>query len=368
MLPLPVTLCITELETGGAEKAMTELALGLDRDRFDPVVCSLRGRNWHSDHSLLPRLEEAGIPVEFLDLAGIGGVRKAVATLSARMRSRGTVVMQSFLFHANIIGRLAARRAGVPVICSGVRVAERQAKWHLRLDRWLRSGVSAWVCVSDSVAEFTAQQGIPSDKIRVITNGIAVPNETGTKKELTGWGRTNIVFAGRLTRQKGLDWLLTTTSDWLGPFEDRHLWLLGEGEERAALEQLVSTFSWRDRIHLPGRQTDIPQIFSAADLVILPSRWEGMPNVLLEAMAAGVPIVSTRAEGVLQLLGSDTPEQICTFGETEELVKKITLFLNNPEWSKKIGEQNRRRVKSEFSIAAKIREYESLWQELVSNC
>ena len=381
-----LALCITELLIGGAEKTLTELACGLDRERFEPVVYSLRSRSFHDGAlSYIPILEQHGIPVRFLNIDGPFSFLTGIGRLRKMLRDQGTEVFQSFMFHANFLGRFAARRAKTPVVCAGIRVSEKERWWHLSLDRLTSRQVDYYLCVSRSVAEFTEKEGgIPAEKIGVIPNAVAA--ETSAAASLNehqprrsplfeGVAEKKAVYVGRLTEQKGIDWLLETAPAWLGDGEagvvhNWSLWLVGTGPEEGALKAQAKRLpaAVSARIHFVGWRPDIPAILSAADLFLLPSRWEGMPNVVLESMMAGLTVLSTRSDGVVELLGEEAAKaQTCDFGDSAEFLARIRPLLVDPALRQRLGAANKKRVEADFSIETMVRRYEDKWRELLKN-
>ena len=112
-----------------------------------------------------------------------------------------------------------------------------------------------------------------------------------------------VTFVGRLEKQKGVNWLIESAPLWLAELPDCHLLLVGDGPMRATLESAAAASGLGERIHFAGWRADVPEILAASDLLVLPSAWEGMPNVVLEAMASRRPVVATDVEGVRELLG-----------------------------------------------------------------
>ena len=159
---LRLALCITELEPGGAERALVRLATGLDRERFEPVVYCLAGQPAHDRASLVESLEEAGVETHCLDGRGARNAMSVLRRLTRLFRAHRPHVVQTFLFHANLLGRIAARRAGVPRVVCGIRVAERRGRWRLWADRWTSGWVDMNVCVSQAVADFSRSFGRPA--------------------------------------------------------------------------------------------------------------------------------------------------------------------------------------------------------------
>lgn len=364
-----VALVITELNPGGAEKALTALACGLDRREFDPVVYSLRSRSFHSNCSLIDKLEGNGITVDFLNINHPWNIFSGLRRLRTLLWRYNTDVLQSFMFHANLVGRIAAQRAKVPVVCSGIRVAEHGCPWHLFLDKMSQRKVDSYICVSQSVAEFTQTVGkISADKITVITNGIDLernPTMDITQNPFKP-NRKSVAFIGRLSRQKGLDWLLDTVPFWLENHPDWDLYFIGEGEERLTLENKVSQLHCASQIIFMGHMSNVLAILPFLDLVILPSRWEGMPNAIMEAMAAGLPVCCTNVEGVFELLDSGSHDQVSPIGDEAAWIANISRLLDNEPLRQRLGRANQAQIGNHFDIRKKTKEYEELWKRLLA--
>jgi glycosyltransferase involved in cell wall biosynthesis len=368
---LRVALAITELEVGGAERCLVNLALGLDRTRFEPEVYSLAPRPAEGKAALVKSLEAAGIPVHFV------GVRRpwqfffAVKRLKKVLTKQSPHVLQSFLFHANIVGALAARRAAVPVVVTGIRVTD-PSRWRHRLERFVCRRVDRIVCVSQSVADFSHQTaGLPQEKIVTIPNGVdlsrilaKVPADLGQLGIPAG--RRAIVCIGRLELQKGVDWLLPLMPDVFRQLPSYDLLVVGVGPQKLELERQASSLGIGQRVHFAGSQTDVPALLASCDLLVLPSRWEGMPNVLLEAMATGLPAVSANVAGVAEALGPLADHQAVDPGDADGFQRQIVGILQDPQLANQLGQQNRQRVTDYFSLDAMIAAYERLYESLAA--
>ncbi len=316
MKTLDIALCITDLQVGGAERCLVELATRLDRHRFRPVVYCLGPRPEAEDNSCVPALEAAQIEVHCLGARGSWEVFRVLRRLTRRLlAAQQPQLLQTFLFHANILGRIAARQSVVRTVVSGIRVAHRNKRWHLWLD-WLTDClVDRHVCVSRSVARFAeSRAGLPAEKMVVIPNGVDLqryPAERPADLRSFGIsaGRRVVTCVGRLERQKGVAWLIDSAGVWLGRLPDCDLLLVGEGPQRGLVERMCRRRGLSERIHFAGWRADVPEILAASDLLVLPSAWEGMPNAVLEAMASHLPVVATDVEGVRELLGPAAEDQ-----------------------------------------------------------
>lgn len=361
--PIRIAFVITELEVGGAERCLVNLSTGLDRARFEPVVYSLGPRPRAGREQLVTQLEAAGVPMHFLDLTHWSQYFRGVRLLTELLQKQRPDIVQTLLFHANVLGTRAARRAGVPHVCTGVRVAD--PRWTRGLvEQRATRGVSRIVCVSQGVADQCRSRGFPAEKLVVIPNGIDVERWANAQPaDLTQFGvpagQRVFAFVGRLEAQKGIVDLLSCVLDVLKEVPSHDFLVVGDGPLRNQLNDWASASEGR-RVHLTGWQTDVPAIIAASDLLLLYSGWEGMPNVVLEAMAAGKPVLALPAEGIDELLGEQYAEQ----SAERHYAQRLMEMLRNLELQKDLGRKNQVRAKQEFSLDRMIGRYAELYGSL----
>jgi glycosyltransferase involved in cell wall biosynthesis len=369
MDPIRLALVITELDVGGAERCLANLAARLDQRRFLPIVYCLAPRP--SDDRLVEQLRAARVPVEFLGARSWRAFFAAKARLRQRLAVQSPHVLQTFLFHANVLGPLAAASAPPPRIVLGVRVAD-PSPWRRWLESRLMHRADRVVCVSRSVAAIVgAKTRVAPEKLVVIPNGLEESAFASTPAaDLRPLGvaenRRVLLFVGRLHRQKGLDWLLAILPSIFGQLPDHDLLLVGEGPQRAMLQRMARSPNLRDRVHFVGRRDDVLALLRACDVLLLPSRWEGMPNVVLEAMAAGRPVVASRVEGVAELLGDDGADlQSVEPGDAAAFITRVVSFAQNAALAGQAGIGNQRRAATQFRLADMVARYETLYESLV---
>jgi starch synthase (maltosyl-transferring) len=276
-------------------------------------------------------------------------------------------LVQSFLFHANVAARLASLLAGHPWLIGGLRVAERQRRWHLKLDRltsWLSTGS---VCVSEGVRRFSIEVGrLDPDRLVVIPNGVdPAPFDRAEPIDRASIGVPPDAFltlyVGRLDPQKGLNILLDAAAKLIPTRPDWHLVLVGDGPERGSLKcRIEADPLLKGRIHRLGRRDDVPGLLKAADLLVLPSLWEGMPNVVLEAMAARLAVVGTSVEGTEDLVVPGQTGWLVAPGNVEELTLAL-LEAADPSRLRIYGQAARNRVEAAFTPGRVVEAYERLW-------
>lgn len=363
--PVRIAFCITDLDPGGAERALVQLVTRLDRQRWEPAVYCLARRG-----ALADELAAKGIPVVCL-AARRWTAACALMRLARELRRFRPAIVQTFLFHANLAGRIAGRLVGVRRIISGIRVAEKRSRIPLWLDRWTNGLVRANVCVSQDVADSSIRQArLPARKIVVIPNGVdAARFSTVRAADLTGLGIPSgsmvLLTVGRLDRQKGLIDLIEAAALVLPRYPQAHVLLVGEGPERPAIEQAIRDRNLLDRVHLAGWRPDVPELLAAGYALVLSSHWEGMPNVVLEAMAAGLPVVATRVEGVSELVIEGQTGLLVPAQSPKSLAAALGGILDDPAAAKAMGQGGRERVRGEFSWEKMAARYSALYQSIL---
>jgi glycosyltransferase involved in cell wall biosynthesis len=249
-----------------------------------------------------------------------------------------------------------------------MRVADPR-RWRTPLERLATSTADRFVCVSQSVAEFCKRRGFAPEKLVVIPNGIDLSQwQDAVPADVRQWGissgRRILLYLGRLDSQKGLDAFLRHLTHVFGELPNHDLLLVGDGKLRPSLSHLAQRLCIGDRVHFAGWQADTPQILAAADVLILPSRWEGMPNVVLEAMASGKPVVATQAEGTVELLGLGALEQTVAVGDWDSFCRLLVRLARDRQHAMDLGRQNRVRAQ-QFSIEIAVQRYERLYESLM---
>jgi glycosyltransferase involved in cell wall biosynthesis len=225
--------------------------------------------------------------------------------------------------------------------------------------------------VSHDVAAFSAARGgLPVSKIRVIPNGVDVTAfADAARADLSHFGiprgARTLLFVGRLDPQKDPFVLLAATKDLLRQHSDLHLLLVGDGPLGEPLRAWVAKENLAERIHFAGRRNDVPSILRASEIFILPSLWEGLPNVVLEAMAAGVPVVATRVEGIGDLLIDDRTGRVVPPESSDALGEAISHLLADPEQAHRLAHNAQVFVRDNFAWNEIVENYEKLYGELL---
>lgn len=363
---IPIGFAITELDPGGAERAFTHLVTGLDKTRWSPTVYCLSGKG-----ELAETIESEGIPVRYLNAGGKWDLG-LIGRLSSALKQDRPQLLQTFLHHANIAGRVAAWRAGVPTVVSGIRVAEKRNLRRLRLDRWTQKLVTTNVCVSPSVAQFSQQVGgLSAEKLTVIPNGVDFKRfHDAPAIDWTTLGMPAdvevILVVGRLDDQKRP---VLAFQSCLPLFENHprlHLVYAGIGPDEKRIQELAQQHNIPHRVHCLGKRDDVPQLMRGAKLLLQTSAWEGAPNVIPEALAAGLPVIATENPGNRDALHEGTwgllvPEK------SSEITHFLTAFFESEDLSTELREWThlaQASIQQDLTWQLTVNTYENLYQEL----
>jgi starch synthase (maltosyl-transferring) len=366
--PVPLALVITDLDIGGAERTLVALASRLDRRRWRPSVVCLG-----PEGQMAEPLRAAGIEPVCLGLKP-GRPDRAVFALARALRAARPWLVQSFLFHANLATRLAAPWAGQPWVLGGIRVAEQRPgkRWHLVLDRLSARLSAGSVCVSQGVLRFTRDvAGVNPERLTVIPNGIdPAPYDQAEPLPRAAIGLPPdgfcALFVGRLDLQKGLATLLDAAERIVAERPDWRLVLVGDGPERPWLERrLAGNPVLAAQVRWLGRRDDVPALLKMADALVLPSLFEGMPNVVLEAMAARRAVVATAVEGTEDLVVPGQTGWLVPPRDPEALALALGEAAADRARCRSFGEAGHERIQAGFRLDRVSEAYQKLWADVL---
>lgn len=369
---------ITGLGIGGAELMLSHLARG--STRFEHSVTSLSTGGHIADD-----LRAHGVPVTELGMKKNLMAARYVRRLSARFRERRPRLVQTWLYHGDLVGGLAARRAGVPVVWN-LRQTDVGRNTHkintalvIRLCAWLsRSLPARIVCGSNAARDAHRRMGFDHRNMLVIPNGVdtgffkpdpraraAVRNELGLDDAAPVVGRV-----GRYHPQKDYRGFVEAAKQIAAGRPGVRFVLAGDQVEwgNRELAAWIEEAGIADQTHLLGARRDIAGVMNALDVFVSSSIFgEGFPNVVAEAMACEVPGVATDVGDSAEIIGC--PDRIVPPGDYKGLARAaMALLSENGEARRRLGEEDRQRIVSRFALDAMIRRYESLYDEVIGEC
>jgi glycosyltransferase involved in cell wall biosynthesis len=355
-LPARVIFLLEELNFGGTQRQTLELARGLDRQRFQGEIWLLR-----SGDSLAPLARSWQIPVVRLAQTSLVGPL-SLAKLWQRLQKEKIDLLLLLTAIPNIWGRLFGKLAGLPCIIGNVRsnTANRQH------ERWLWPLAHHLIC-NNQVLErlLTNAYNIPPQRLTMIPNGVDTnffkpPLNSRTAENL------KILSIGRLVPDKDQGTLIRAFQLVLHDHPKAELWLLGDGPRQNYLEQLMQQLLPAGRAFLLPGQADIRPFLQQAGVFVLSSAIEALPNVVLEAMAAGLPVVATDVGGIPEAVVPGKTGWLVPSREPALLAEALSKLLADEAKRRTFGRAGRERVERNFSLNRMVSRYEALFDDLLA--
>ena len=356
---------------GGTERQLIVLLRGLDRAHWRPRVICFRKTG-----ALLDSVLELGIdPIEIaLEKTLIRpNTALAILRLAARLRAEGAELVHCHDLYSVLLGVPAARLIGVPVIAS-----RRDLGHHVtRLQRpFLRLALRSASIVLANAATVGAQlehaEGIPPSKLAIVPNGLDVAafdtaaHTVAAPAPLGDGGSPTVLTIARMTYPaKGHDDLLRAAALVRARADVRFVFV-GDGPREPEIRRLTATLGLADHITFLGRRTDVPALIQRADIVCHPSRMEGLPNAVMEAMAAARPIVATTAGGTPELLHHGVHGLLVPPESPEGLAESLLALVNDRALGSRLGAAARIRIEKLFGVRALIARVDSLYRDLLN--
>ena len=354
----------------GGEAYLLKLAAALDPARFRlEVVVPEPG-------PLVARLGALGVATHEVALAGRLVSPAALGALVRVLRARAPAIVQSHGARSNVYTRLAARLARVPVVLSTVHnslfdyeVSALRRRLYVAAERWTSGLADRVVAVSDAVARDLVQRyGLPPARVVTVKNGIdadafaAARPPAAVRAELgLGPGDRPIGVAARMTAQKGHAHLLDALPAVLARVPAVVCVLIGDGPLRAAIEARARALGVAGRCRFTGARADVADLVAALEIVVLPSRSEGLPFALLEAMALGKPVVATTVGGCPEVVEHGRTGLLTPPGDPPALADAILRLLECPGEARAMGEAGAARVRADFTLTRMVRELEAIY-------
>jgi glycosyltransferase involved in cell wall biosynthesis len=362
-----ILLLITLAEVGGAQTYVASLLPALV-ERFEVVVAA------HGAGPLRDATEAAGARFEPLahvrravgprDLAGL-------VELVRLLRRERPDILHASSSKAGVLGRLAGALAGVPIRVFTVHgwafaaypgLVGRLYRW---ADRLVRPLTTVTVCVSERERKLGVRAGT-CDPARTVVIPNAVDVAGAPRVEPGHRERPLIVAVGRLKAPK--DFLTLVRA--LGKLEPGSFdaVIVGEGPDRPRLEDEIRRLGLKDRVRLAGERHDIPELLAAADIFALSSSSEGMPVSVLEAMAAGLPVVASRVGGVPEQVVERETGVLVAPGDPEDLAQGLARLVAEGELRRRLGAAGRARAEQSFDLEPFRRAHLALYSRELTRC
>lgn len=359
---------ITSFEIGGTERQAVELLKRLDSERYDVRLAVLRneGPFYSEIESRFPDVPRFPLN-NFYDANAV----KQLARLRGLMLREKIDILHAHDFYSSFIGAAAARLCGVQVIACQrhLKLSDRRA--HKLGTRVIQRLAHRILVNSEAIREhIIANDGAQPSKIVVVKNGV-VPASPGANartelcRELgLDAGVTIVGIVARLQAVKGHRFFINAASEVLRSRTDAHFVLVGDGPLRTEIERQAFELGITDRVHLVGDRTNVSRLVAAFDLLVLASLHEGLPNAVMEAMAAGVPVVATAVGGTKELITDSETGYLAPPSNSAALAERILFALGDESHRDEIVSAARRKITSAFGIERMVESVEALYDEI----
>jgi glycosyltransferase involved in cell wall biosynthesis len=368
--PVPILRVYTRLEVGGIERQLLRLLPRLEsRGRYSTTLLLTQ-----REGTLARAFREAGLRVELVPLRGRLG-RRAVSPLAARIRDRAPRLVHAHMYDASTTATAAALLAGrTPVIASIHNLGVIEGRRRVLQERLLNRFRAAVVCVSEVVRrDYLARVGGAPEKVVVLYNGIDIeavravpPDPRGVREEfgLPADALVAVCVARLRMPQKAHGDLLEAFAAVARRNPRAHLLLVGEGPERAAIEFRIRAPDLEGRVVLAGEREDVFRLLRSCDVGTLASVREGFSNVVLECLAAGLPLAVTEVGGNREAMEGESTGLLVPPRDPPALALALERLLGDEELRRSLSEACARRA-SRFDIERTLDDTEALYDRIL---
>ena len=360
--PLRVMFVITSMPVGGAETLLVELIRRMDRERFQPELCCLKYYDVLGEELAREIPTFTGLLAHKYDVGVLGRLKRLM-----RQRKIDAVVTVGTGGDKMFWGRLAGWLAGAPVICSSLHSTGLPDHVEF-LNRLLSPLTDAFIAVAESHGCYlAAHEGCPAKKIRVIPNGVDVERfhprwpDRALQQELGLDANAPVVgIVAALRPEKNHELFLQVAAMVRAKLPAARFLVVGDGPQRATLEKLAENLNITEAVRFLGTRSDVPELLSLMDVLVLTSHMEANPICLLEAMASEKPVVATRVGSVPETVLDGRTGFLVPAGDSEALAQRVLELLTDRVRAATLGLAGREHVIAHWSVDRMVQGYEDL--------
>ncbi|MDZ7725253.1 MAG: glycosyltransferase [candidate division KSB1 bacterium] len=351
---------------GGAETKLLELVQHMDTSEFETTVMSLGLGN-----EIEEKFNQLNCRVLTFQRQHRFDLR-LLRRLRNFIRDEQIDIVMTTLFYADVMGAMAGHKGGAKGVFSWETISS--PKWLTPHRFWgyryaIRRADEV-ISVSQATAEWLVEKRkVPRHKIRVIPYGV---NLDIFKPERGSISRTDLGLAedafvigqvSRLNEQKGHVYLMQAAPELIHRNPNVHILLVGDGPTRPQIETMIREHRLEHHVHLLGFRNDVAELLPLFDVFTLPSLYEGLPNVVLEAMAAGLPVVATPVDGTKEAVVDQETGLLIPTRDPQALNKALLTLIEQPQLAKSMGNAGRKHVKAHFSLENQVKQFENLYKQ-----
>jgi glycosyltransferase involved in cell wall biosynthesis len=358
---------------GGPEKTILNSPRFL-RGSYELKLAYIRPEN-DPGYDMPERARRMG--VDLIDIPERNGFDpRTLRRLADEIRRFRPDILHAHDYKTNALAVLLGRWFGVPILTTlhGYGIAAGRLSAYYQLDRWTLRRMDHVIAVSEDLYQKLIDLRIPAARRSLVYNGIDAEqfkrraSVAQAKARLGIPGERQAIGAvGRLTTVKGFDRLIRAADQLMRQGLDLELLVVGEGEERPHLQELIDRLGRADRIRLLGHRTDVPEILEALDVFALSSLDEGLPNVVLEALALEVPVAATRVGAVPRVIDDNVNGLLVAPDDVEELTRTLARLLADADLRRRLCEGGRKTAETKFSFAARMDKIRAIYDDMLQS-
>ena len=351
-----ILLLITDLEIGGTPTVVRELALRLRSDDLQVQVGCLKGFG-----PVATQLQRAGVVVKSFGASSVIDLPAVVSEVRTYVRAQQIDTVMSFLLHANAVAAMASRGVTGVRWLQSIQTTQPSPRWHWWLQRIVQHAADKVVVPSESVATVARDWAdVPAEKVVVIPNAVDLPARgAGGVPEQAEHADHCIGFVGRLDPIKRVPDLVAAMAQLP---TDYTLDIWGEGSHRPSIEAAIAKHRVAQRVTLHGAIASPSDALQQIDCLVLPSQAEGFGLVLIEAMAAGVPVVATRVPGIREVVRDEQTGLLTPPADPPALAAAIERVLHDDALRARLIANGRQEVAAKYTWDRVLPQYRNLLQ------
>jgi glycosyltransferase involved in cell wall biosynthesis len=367
---------IDSLSPGGAEQLMPSLLNHFNRDQFEMRVCVLQIKR---GNPISKEIEELGISVDLIQIHSLKNPFNIFRILHYFIRHSPDLIHTQLEF-SDILGNIAAKILRKPSV-STLHTLDVMKNYKFSASRkilkWfvLKKYCDRIITVSNKTREHHIQFGrIPQEKIKTIYNGIQLsrfrnrnPSVLAEKKHALNLNPQHkiITTIAVLRELKGIQYMINAMSIILDRYSNTTYLIIGDGEYGASLQQLITDLRLDEHVIMAGYRTDIPDMLAISDLFVLPSLGDALPTVLIEALAAGTPIVATNVGGIPEIIEDGKNGLLVPAADSQNLANACLQLIESEERAKRLSIAGFETANRRFNVNTQVELLGNIYKELI---
>jgi glycosyltransferase involved in cell wall biosynthesis len=349
----------------GAERWTLALLKNIDRGKVDLSVASI-GVKEGAD-AFYRQLIAEGFSAFHISIPGKLNPR-AILKLRDTMRQGKTDILHTHGFKADVLGYMATRGTAVRLVSTihGWSADEsRRIRFYEAVSRAFLKRFDCVYPLSPALLQTLQQRGFDPLRLRLVLNSVDLSGLDFRINPRNAVDPFSALFVGRIYRPKGVFDLVAAFSQAKLPAYS-HLHIVGDGEDVRELETFIRNLGIADKVTLAGATSSVPEYLADSHVLVLPSYAEGIPRVVMEAFAAGTPVIGTDIPGIRQLVEDEETGLLAPLGDTGGLARAIERLCNNPELARLMAENARLVVEKSYAAKRMARDFEAEYRQLCS--